>query len=308
MIPLILTRDLCKSYAKVKALDHVSLSIVEGSILGLFGANGAGKSTLIRVLSGITRPDSGSVMVKGVDVVQNPTLVRDVCSTIVEIPNFSKGMRLYDLLEYYYGLSGEEPSEMEERLKEAVYVTGTGDVLDKKFGRMSLGQQHRAEIARAIATSKDIMLLDEPFIGIDVETKKKLKDHFRKWVDERPGRAIIFTSHNLLENEEFVNSISFIKEGRIMDSGTLDYFKNKYLKASYVFEVDDISSAIITLQSLKDVQIDKFEGNNIYLTLKEEKMVKIVNKELSLRNVGILQFKRTGSVEDVFSHIMEAGS
>ena len=93
-----------------------------------------------------------------------------------------------------------------------------------------------------------------------------------------------------------------------MDSGTLDYFKNKYLRASYVFEVDNIGSAIIILQSLKEVHIDKFEGCNIYMTLKDEGSVKLVNKELSLKNVGILQFKRTGSVEDVFSHIMEAGS
>ncbi len=299
------TTDLFKRYDKVLALNQANLMVEEGTIHGLFGANGAGKSTMIRILTGITKPDAGDVSIKGVDVVSDPVQARSICTPVVEIPLLYKKMRLYEMLEFYCEIGGVKDEEIDERIEEALYLTGTGDILNKRFGKMSLGQQHRSEVARAISTSNDILLMDEPFIGIDIDTKRRLKIHFRKWVKEEPGRAILFTSHNLMENEGFVDIITFLMNGRTMETGSVDHFKNKYLKPTFMFELDDINSGILELQKMEHVKIEKVEGNKIWLSLQNEYQVKEMIKKLSINDIGVNNFQREGSVEDVFSKLME---
>jgi ABC-2 type transport system ATP-binding protein len=202
-------------------------------------------------------------------------------------------------------MAGVKKEEIDDRIAEAVFLTGTSDIIEKKFGKMSLGQQHRVEVARAIATANDILLMDEPFIGIDIDTKRRLKVHFKKWVREKPGRAIVFTSHNLMENEGFVDILTFIMKGRTVETGSVDHFKTKYLKPTFVFQLDDIENGILVLQAMKDVKIDKVEDGKVWISLTKEEILKEVNKSLALKDIGVLSFKREGSVEDVFSHISE---
>jgi len=298
-------RNLFKRYGEIQALDGANLAVEEGKVHGLFGANGAGKSTMIRILTGVTQPDSGSVWLKGVDVVKEPTEARGYCTPIVEIPFLYKNMRLYDMLRFYCELKGTEDSEIDERMEEAVYLTGTGDIIEKRYGKMSLGQQHRSEVARAIATANDVLLMDEPFIGIDVDTKRQLKIHFKKWVKEKPGRAILFTSHNLMENEGFVDRLTFIMKGRTVETGTVDYFKSRYLKPTYIFHLDNIMEGILVIQTIGNIKVEKTEGSKVWVSLESEEQLKELNKTLTLKDIGILDIRREGSVEDVFSHIKE---
>ena len=301
----ITTRGLRKNYKKIKALDDVSIRILEGEIHGLFGPNGAGKSTLIRVISGITRPDSGSARIKDLDVLKYPTRAREYCTIIVEIPKLYAHMKLYDLLMYFCSVNGMGKEEAEERILEAVDVCSIGDILRKKFANMSLGQQHRVEVARAIATSRDIILMDEPFIGIDIDTKRRLKEYFRNWVRKEKGRSILFTSHNLLENEGFVNRISFIFNGGIRDTGSVSDIKAKYLKAGFTLEVDNPKRAVEIISGLEGVEVDKVEEGRVYVLMEDEKLMKEVNQNLLGADVMITQLSRTGSMEDVFSQLVE---
>lgn len=305
MNPVINVEGLNRRYGKIQALDNVSLRIGEGDIHGLFGPNGAGKSTLIRVLSGITQPDSGLASIKDLDVVGEPTRAREMCTTVVEIPMLYGNMRLYDLLMFFCSMNGMNRKEAEDSMMEAVHITSIGDIMDKRFSRMSLGQQHRVEVARAIATAKDIMLMDEPFIGIDIDSKKRLKDHFRRWVKEKKGRAIIFTSHNLLENEGLVNRVSFIFRGRLIDTGSIDEIKSRYLVAGYTLDVDDTSKAVSTLSGLQGVRIEKVEGKRIWLLLEDDGLLLEVNRSLAGSGVCINQLQRSGSMEDVFTKLLE---
>lgn len=303
MEPVISISGITKIYGPIRALDNVHLDIYPGEIIGLFGPNGAGKSTLIRVISGITKPDAGELNVKGINVIKDPHLVRNECTNIVEVPNFLKKKTLYDILSFYSQLGGIEPADMEERIFASAYSVGMGDNLFKNFGKMSLGQQHRAEVARALVSNNDILLMDEPFIGIDIETKKRLKDFFKNWIKQKPERVIIFTSHNLLENEDFVKRLSVLVEGRLVDKGTVFDLKQKYLRSKFNLKVDDTAKAIITLQDLDYVTIDSFIGNDIVIILESPEMMKAVNKALALDDIGVLKFDQEGTMEDVFTSI-----
>lgn len=302
---LITVKDLCKEYGPIKALDNAHFSIEEGTIHGLFGANGAGKSTMIRIINGITKPDSGYVNVKGLDVIQEPDKVREFCTPVVEIPFLYKDMRLYDMLEFYCELNGIYGNEIDRRIEEALYLTGTGDILDKRYGRMSLGQQHRSEVARAIATANDILMMDEPFIGIDIDTKRNLKVFLRKWVKEKPGRGIVFTSHNLMENEGLVDELTFIMSGRTIETGTVESFKTKHLKPTFVMIVDNTDLAREMITKTDYARFDKEEGDKIWISFENDDDIKRLVKELAVNNVGINGIERSGSVEDVFSKMVE---
>jgi ABC-type multidrug transport system ATPase subunit len=305
MTELISIKGLCKTYGLIKALNHADFSVQEGEIHGLFGANGAGKSTMIRIIIGITKPDSGFINVKGIDVVNDPDKVREVCTPVVEIPFLYKDMRLFDMLDFFCELNGIYGDEKEMRIKEALYLTGTGDILDKRYGLMSLGQQHRSEVARAIATSNDIMMMDEPFIGIDIDTKRNLKIYLRKWVKEKPGRAIVFTSHNLMENEGLVDKLTFIMNGKTIETGTVDHFKSAHLKPTFILTVDNIEKARSIILKSDYARYDQEDKDKIWVSVEEEENVKKLIKELALEDIGVMGVERSGSVEDVFSKMVE---
>ncbi|MGA1822503.1 MAG: ABC transporter ATP-binding protein [Thermoplasmatota archaeon] len=302
---LLSTRGLCRNFGPIKALDMVDLDLHEGEVHGLFGANGAGKSTFIRVVTGIIPPVSGSIDLMGIDVVSDPVGSREYATTIVEIPKLYQNMNLYELLRFYCQFSGMEDSAVDDRILEAVDITGCSDIAFKKFGKMSLGQQHRAEVARAIATARNILFMDEPFIGIDITTKMNLKRFFSEWVRNEPDRAVLFTSHNLLENEGFVNRLSFIENGRIVESNRIDHFRRKYLKPRYSIEVDDVAGGIIALQNMNGIRIEKFEGDIIFIEISGDARVMDVNLRLAEREIGVLQMTRIGSMEDVFTAVSE---
>lgn len=308
MRSLISVRGLTKAYGRIMALDNVDLDIYEGEIHGLFGANGAGKSTFIRVATGVTAPDSGTIEVLGVDVVADHDAVRDRCTTIVEIPMIPPQMVLYDILKFYCRVAGVPGAEIKERIAEAVSVTGVGDILFKKFGRMSLGQQHRVEVARGIATAGDLLMMDEPYIGIDIGTKRVLKNYFRSWVREREGRGVVFTSHNLLENENFVDRLTFIKDGRIVETDRLGAFKSKYLKTRFSLEMDDFEKGVGLVETMGIGRIEEREGNSIILQLENEDDIKRIHRELTLGGVCVEQMKRLGSIEEIFSTLTEVES
>ncbi|MGA1822507.1 MAG: ABC transporter ATP-binding protein [Thermoplasmatota archaeon] len=308
MKPVISVRGLRKTYGRVTALDNVDLDIYEGEIHGLFGANGAGKSTFIRVVTGITAPDSGSIEVLGMDVVSDHDTVRGLCTTIVEIPMIPPEMILYDILAFYCRVAGIVEDDIRERIAEAVSVTGIGDIMFKKFGKMSLGQQHRVEVARGIATAGDLLMMDEPFIGIDIGTKRELKNYFRSWVREKDGRGVVFTSHNLLENENFVDRLTFIKNGRIVETDRLSAFKTKYLKTRFSIEMDDIEKGVDLINEMNLGAIESQEGNSLIIQLQDEEMIKRINREMALRGVCVEQVVRLGNIEEIFSTLTEVES
>ncbi len=303
MTIIIEIKGLSKSYGKIQALKDVDLEIRDGEVHGVFGANGAGKSTLIKVLAGVTRPDSGLVEVKGLQVTDKPHEVRAICTPIEEIPMMYRTMKLYELLSMYCESIGMTRDTMDERMCEALYTTDIGDIIEKKFGNMSLGQQHRSEVARAIATGRDILLMDEPFIGIDIETKKRLKDHFKEWVKAKKGRAIIFTSHNLLENEDFVDHLTFLSQGAVRDTDTVEAIRARYLKTGFAIVVDDLEKAVLIVQDIEGIKIDKVEGKTLHVLLKDEELMKPMMKELALNDVGVVESRRIGSMEDVFTEL-----
>lgn len=219
-------RDLYKVYgsgaqAKV-AVDHISLEVPRGSFFGLLGPNGAGKSTTIHCITGIAQPTSGQIIVDGVDAVAEYRLARTKVGLSPQEFNvdiFASAEQLLDYVGGYYGVPARERSE---RAHELLARFDLERYRSQKFRTLSGGQKRRVMLARALMHTPDLLILDEPTAGVDVEQRHELWEYLREM--NARGKTIILTSHYLEEIEYLCNEIAIINHGRIVAHGSKQDF------------------------------------------------------------------------------------
>ncbi|MEM2067429.1 MAG: ABC transporter ATP-binding protein [Nitrososphaerota archaeon] len=226
-------------YSVIKALDDVSLEVERGVIFSLVGPNGAGKTTMVKVLSTLLIPDAGRAEVGGYDVVRQANRVREIIGLVLA-PDKGFYARLTGLenLIYYgrlYGLSKEESTR---RAKELLDLTGLGEDGMRLFEEYSLGMRAKLSIAKALINKPEIVFLDEPTIGLDPLSARRIRQLIKDLAAK--GMTVFMTSHNMWEVENLSNTVTVIKSGRIVAVGSPSELKER-LKLSYRIEVEIIA-------------------------------------------------------------------
>jgi ABC-2 type transport system ATP-binding protein len=224
--PILEIKNLVKTYGKGKetknAVDGISLEIKRGSFYGLLGPNGAGKSTAIHCITGITQPTSGQILVDGIDVVEDYKLARTKVGLSPQEFNvdiFSTPKQLMNYMGGYYGIKNPE---RENRITEMIRQFDLTEHQNLKFQKLSGGLKRRAMLGRALIHTPELLILDEPTAGVDVEQRHDLWQYLKKLNQE--GKTIILTSHYLEEIEYLCNEISIINHGKIVAEGTKEDF------------------------------------------------------------------------------------
>jgi len=224
--PILEIKNLVKTYGKGKetknAVDGISLEIKRGSFYGLLGPNGAGKSTTIHCITGITQPTSGQILVDGIDVVEDYKLARTKVGLSPQEFNvdiFSTPKQLMNYMGGYYGIKNPE---RENRITEMIRQFDLTEHQNLKFQKLSGGLKRRAMLGRALIHTPELLILDEPTAGVDVEQRHDLWQYLKKLNQE--GKTIILTSHYLEEIEYLCNEISIINHGKIVAEGTKEDF------------------------------------------------------------------------------------
>ncbi len=224
--PMLEIKHLTKVYGKGlkanTAVDDISLSIPRGSFFGLLGPNGAGKSTTIHCITGIAQPTAGQILVDGIDVVKEYKLARTKVGLSPQEFNvdvFATTAQLMDFMGGYYGIKKDV---RQKRINELIARFDLEEHRDKKFQKLSGGLKRRAMLARALIHTPELLILDEPTAGVDVEQRHDLWNYLRE-MNER-GKTIILTSHYLEEIQELCNEIAVIDGGKIVAEGTKEEF------------------------------------------------------------------------------------
>jgi len=219
-------KDLVKVYGKGKkakrAVDGISLSIPKGSFYGLLGPNGAGKSTTIHCITGIAQPTSGSITIDGIDAVKDYKQARlkvGLSPQEFNVDIFSTPNQLIDFMGGYYGVRA---NERKERAKDLIERFDLEEHQDVKFQKLSGGLKRRVILARALVHTPELLILDEPTAGVDVEQRHGLWEYLKE-MNER-GKTIILTSHYLEEIQYLCNEIAIINNGKIIAEGTKEEF------------------------------------------------------------------------------------
>ncbi len=224
--PMLEIKNLRKVYGSGKAekvaVEGISLTVPRGSFFGLLGPNGAGKSTTIHCITGIAQPTSGEILVDGVDVVKDYKNARTKVGLSPQEFNvdiFSTPEQLMDFMGGYYAIPHEERWK---RINDLITRFDLEQHRHVKFQKLSGGLKRRAMLGRALVHTPDLLILDEPTAGVDVEQRRDLWAYLKE-MNER-GKTIILTSHYLEEIQYLCNEIAIINHGRIVAQGSKEEF------------------------------------------------------------------------------------
>jgi ABC-2 type transport system ATP-binding protein len=300
---IIHTEDLNKYYGSLKALDAVSIDVKGGEIFGFFGPNGAGKTTMIRVLTGLTRPDGGSLYVAGIDVKRHPNLIRKYISILVEMPFLYENMTCQEYLLFFGKMSQVPKHELRSNVRDLIELMDLTPKQNEKIMKLSSGMRQRLEIARVLLSDARILFLDEPFNMIDIELRKRIRNLLRKWLSK--DRAIFFTSHNLIESEYIVDRFAFISHGQIVTAGAARDLKRKFLMPSFTLEVSNLQKAVAVLKNTRGVSSVNIIDGYVNVTLMGREYVGLIPKALVNNNIDLFEMKGAGTMEDVFDRIIK---
>ncbi len=256
---MIEVKDLRKTFDGFAALDGASLTVPKGAIYGLVGPNGAGKTTLLRHLSGVLRPDSGTVRVEGLPVWENP----DVKARIASIPDdwhYFMQSSISDMMRFYRGLYPSFSIERYRKLKEVF-------TLDEKqaIRRMSKGMQKQAAFWLAMSCMPDYLLLDEPVDGLDPVMRRQVWSLLMQDVAER-GTTVLVSSHNLRELEDVCDHVGIMNHGKVLLERTLNDLQENTVKIQIAFSGEEAPTLPAELTVLHESRIGRvrtiiFRGN-----------------------------------------------
>ena len=206
--------DLAKRYDEIQALDGFSLDVLDGEIVGLVGHNGAGKTTFVEMVSGLLRPDSGTVLVDG----RPPSRVRGEIGISPQHIALYRPLTVREHLELYGRLAGLRRKALRAEIDELADQLRLTSFLNRRAGLLSGGQQRRAQAATALIHRPSLLLLDEPTAGADPETREALLEVVKQRAKE--GAAIVYTTHYLSELTELQATIAVASRGRVIARGS----------------------------------------------------------------------------------------
>lgn len=250
-------RNLVKKYNNVPAVDNISLDIQEGEIFGLLGPNGAGKSTTINAICGLVRTDLGEITVDGIDLRSGSTEAKKKLGLVPQEIAVFDNLTARENVEFFGKLAGLKGSLLKERTDEALEFTGLTEKQKGMPKAFSGGMKRRLNIACALTHHPRIIIMDEPTVGIDPQSRNHILESVRKL--NRMGSTIIYTSHYMEEVEAVCGRIAIMDHGRIVAEGTRDELRSSLQQEDRILiDVSDAGpgcvSEIKSLPAVRDVQ------------------------------------------------------
>ncbi|GAB2562980.1 ATP-binding cassette domain-containing protein [Dyella jejuensis] len=217
---MIEVKDLHKQFGAVKAVDGVSFKARDGEITGLLGPNGAGKTTTLRMLYTLMQPDSGQVLVDGIDVARDAQSVRRRLGVLPDARGLYKRLTARENIDYFARLQGMDSALIRSRREQLIAALDMADIADRRTEGFSQGQRVKTAIARALVHDPRNVILDEPTNGLDVMATRGLRQFMRRLKEE--GRCVLFSSHIMQEVAALCDRIVVIAHGRVVADETPD--------------------------------------------------------------------------------------
>ncbi|HEY9807266.1 MAG TPA: ABC transporter ATP-binding protein, partial [Candidatus Obscuribacterales bacterium] len=225
MPPAVLIEHLQKRYGQVEAVKDVSFQVEPGEIFGLLGPNGAGKTTTIRCLCTLAQPDAGNVEVSGISVTENPRAARQLLGYVAQEVALDKVLTGRELLQLQAALYHLPRAIARERIASAIELLGLAEWADKKTGTYSGGLRKRLDLAAGLLHQPDVLVLDEPTVGLDIESRVAVWNFLRQLRAE--GTAVLITSHYLEEIDALADRVAIIDRGVVIATGTPSALKDQ---------------------------------------------------------------------------------
>lgn len=309
MAPAVSIQNLKKRYGATEAVKDVSFQVQSGEIFGLLGPNGAGKTTTLRILCTLTAPDAGKVEVSGISVVENPKAARQRLGYVAQEVALDKILTGRELLQLQAALYHLPAAVTKQRIDTVLSLLGLQEYADKKTGTYSGGLRKRLDLAAGLLHAPDVLVLDEPTVGLDIESRFIVWEFLRKL--REAGTTVLITSHYLEEIDALADRVAIIDRGVVIAQGTPSELKDRIggdritLRIREFSPQEEAEKAKDLLQSLPFVQnviINSAQGNSLNLVVTPQNDT-LITIQQALNNAGLPMFgiaQSRPSLDDVY--------
>jgi sodium transport system ATP-binding protein len=215
-----------KKRGEIHAVDHVTFTCKPGQIYGLLGANGAGKTTTLRLLATILEPTDGTAVVCGHDIIEEPQKVRANVGFLSAATALYPRLTAQEMVEYFGRLNGIDEDMLKKRVDELFSRLDMNSFRDRRCDKLSTGMKQKASIARTLIHDPQVMIFDEPTVGLDIMTARTIIDFIRQCRER--GKTVIFSTHIMSEVEKLCDVIGIIQSGKLLAEGSLPELRDHY--------------------------------------------------------------------------------
>ncbi len=306
-------QHLSKSYdtgrgSSVQALDDLCLSVPEGCLYGLLGPNGAGKTTTLRILATLLPPDSGSVRVGGVDALAEPRRVRRLLGFVAQEVALDKILTGRELLRLTGDLHHLRRDERDRRIDALVDLLGMAEWIDRRCGTYSGGMRRRLDLAAGLLHGPRVLVLDEPTVGLDIESRAAIWEVLRRLRDD--GVTVLLSSHYLEEVDALSDRLAIIDGGRVLAEGAPTALKQalggdrvtlRVREFSDEHEANRVKEILSRCRGVREVVVNRAQGFSLNLVVEDSAVVEQLRTQLAEAELPVFALAQSRpSLDDVY--------
>lgn len=298
-------QNVAKTYSNgFQALYDVNLQIKKGEFFALLGPNGAGKSTTIGIISTLIKPSKGEVSIFGFDVATKPSAAKKKLGVVPQEFNFNQFEKVFDILVTQAGYFGINRADAKKRAEHYLKKLGLWEKRDEKSRNLSGGMKRRLMIARAMMHEPELLILDEPSAGVDIEIRRSMWDFLQEI--NAQGVTIILTTHYLEEAEQLCKEIAILDKGNIVEHTSMKNLLTKLNVETFVF---DVVGNLHQIPKLKSGDITMIDEHTLEVTIDKSVMLNHVFEQLSIQGVQVNSMRnKANRLEELFMSLVEGNS
>ena len=292
-------KDLCKSFKDFRAVDHLTLSVQQGEIFGLLGPNGSGKTTTINMISGLSVPTSGEVRVMGNDVRHNARQVHQILGSVPQETALYEELTAWANMDFHADLFGIPRKQKKERITKLLELVQLLDRKDSRVGTFSGGMKRRLALARALLHDPQLIYLDEPTLGVDVQARRAIWDYILALRDQ--GKTVLITTNYLEEAQVLCERVAIIDRGKLIEVDTPEHLKQTYGGSVIEVETAPPVKDTTTLRALAGVNDVLQEGTHLKITVQGTnnivaQVITLLSQEGEIKDIAI----REPNLDEIF--------
>ncbi len=301
-------KDLFKSYGSIKALNGLNLNVPKGTLYGLLGPNGAGKSTALRIICTLLEPDIGEVKVAGRDALIYQKETRRGLGYVAQEVAIDKILTGRELLQLQGDLYHMSKNYKNQRIEEVIQRLEMKSWIDRRCGSFSGGMKRRLDLAAGLLHKPELLILDEPTVGLDIESRSVIWGLLKELRDE--GTTILLSSHYLEEVDELADEMAIIDNGKVIAEGKPDDLKRnlggdrvtlRVREFSDEYESESVRNILIEVPGVSNVVVNKKQGYSLNLVVNSQNVISELSHYLSKGNFEVFALSHSRpSLDDVY--------
>jgi ABC-2 type transport system ATP-binding protein len=298
-VPAVECRDLCKTFGTLVAVDHLTLTVRQGEIFGLLGPNGSGKTTTINMISGLSRPSGGTVRVLGDDIQSQPARVRRRLGTVPQETALYDELTAWANLDFHADLFSIPRRDKQPRITRMLELVQLLDRKDSRVGTFSGGMRRRLALARALLHEPELIYLDEPTLGVDVQSRRAIWDYILALRSQ--GKTVLLTTNYLEEAQNLCDRLAILDHGKLIAVDTPAHLKQTYGASIVEIETAGPSNMVAALRAIPGVTSVAQDGPRLQIAIQNDTaaMPQIINTlaaEGEIRHIEL----REPTLDEVF--------